>query len=175
MRFAPFFLLAATLAFGARPVIAQQQLHFMRESVLTPVSAEDRVLVDKVRDDLARVRVAEEAYFAANQNYSPELSDLKGLKLSSGASIVVLMSGPMGWKAQATHASLKGAEVVHVMRMDPGQKCPMMEMGGMGGMGGMDHGAMGGMGGMQGGMKMPAGEGCCGGGSTPPPAPQHQH
>jgi hypothetical protein len=144
----------------------------MRESVLVPVSTEDRVLVDKVRDDLARVRVAEEAYFTANQNYSPELSDLKGLKLSSGASIVVLMSSPMGWRAEATHASLQGVEVVHVMRMDPGQNCPMMDMDGLGG---MNHGAMGGMRGMQGGMKMPAGDGCCGGGSAQPPAPKHQH
>ena len=50
-------------------------------------------------------------------------------------------------KAEATHPSLKGAEVVHVMRMAEGESCPMMGGGGMkGGMGGMDMGGMGGMG-----------------------------
>jgi len=47
------------------------------------------------------------------RRYAPELSDLKGVKLSSGTSVVILMSSPKGWKAEATHPSLKGAEVVH--------------------------------------------------------------
>lgn len=173
MRFARPILLGAAFVLAAGVAQAQDQLHFMRESVLRPAAGEDRALVDKVRDDLARVRVAEEAYFAANQTYASEVSDLKGVKLSSGTSVIILMSSPKGWKAEATHPSLAGAEVVHVMRMAAGEKCPMMEMGGMGGMGGMsgmDHGGMGGMGGMppMGGMKP---------GATPGSAPpaQHQH
>jgi hypothetical protein len=156
MRFARPILLGAALVLAAGVAEAQEQLHFMRESVLRPAASEDRVLVDKVREDLARVRVAEEAYYAANQTYASELSDLKGVKLSSGTSVVILMSSPKGWKAEATHPSLAGAEVVHVMRLAAGEKCPMMEMGGM-------KGGMGGMGGM-GGKKADAA----------PPA-QHQH
>jgi hypothetical protein len=150
-------LVATCLLLAGRVATAQQQLHFMRESILRPVAAEDRVLVDKVREDLAKVRAAEEAYFTANQTYAPELSDLKGVKLSSGASVVILMSSPRGWKAEATHASLKGAEVVHVMRMAEGESCPMMG----------EDGARGGMAGM-GGNKP---EGAAG----PPPPAQHQH
>lgn len=151
MRIVHSFLLVALAALAGRDLAAQQPLHFMRESVLRPVAPEDRVLVDKVREDLAKVRVAEEAYFAANQTYAPELSDLKGLKLSSGTSVVVLMSSPKGWKAEATHPSLKGAEVVHVMRMAEGESCPMM--GGMAGMGAMKQD----------------------GPAAPPPPTQHQH
>ncbi|HEX5819894.1 MAG TPA: hypothetical protein VFY20_13490 [Gemmatimonadales bacterium] len=140
MRFARPILLGAALVLVAGVAQAQEQLHFMRESVLRPAAGEDRVLVDKVREDLARVRVAEEAYYAANQTYASELSELKGVKLSSGTSVVILMSSPKGWKAEATHPSLAGAEVVHVMRMAAGEKCPMMDMGGM--KGGMGQGGM---------------------------------
>jgi hypothetical protein len=160
MRIVHSLLLVALAALAGRDLAAQQSLHFMRESVLRPVAPEDRVLVDKVREDLAKVRVAEEAYFAANQTYAAELSDLKGLKLSSGTSVVVLMSSPKGWKAEATHPSLKGAEVVHVMRMAEGESCPMMGGGGM-------KGGMGGMGGMGAqGQEAPA---------APTPTTQHQH
>jgi hypothetical protein len=169
--------LGLALLAGARPAQAQQ-LHVMRESVLRPASQEDRALVDRVREDLAKVRVAEEAYFATHGTYAPELSELKGVKLASGTSIVVLMSGPMGWKAEATHPSLTGAEVLHVMRMKEGEAgCPMMQ-GGMGGMGGMQHGMGGGMGGgMMGGA---AKADCCAGqGQASPKAPatgqEHQH
>jgi hypothetical protein len=137
MRILHPLLLVALAVVAGRDLAAQQSVHFMRESILRPAAPEDRVLVDKVREDLAKVRAAEEAYFAANQTYAPELSDLKGVKLSSGTSVVILMSSPKGWKAEATHPSLKGAEVVHVMRMAEGESCPMMGEGGMkGGMGG---------------------------------------
>lgn len=156
MRIAHSLLLIALSVVAGRDLAAQQSVHFMRESILRPAAPEDRVLVDRVREDLAKVRAAEEAYFAANQTYAPELSDLKGVKLSSGTSVVILMSSPKGWKAEATHPSLKGAEVVHVMRMAEGESCPMMGEGGMkGGMGGM------------GGKKQD--------GAGPPPAAQHQH
>jgi hypothetical protein len=155
---------------GGAEAADAQQLHVMRESVLRPVSQEDRALVDRVREDLAKVRVAEEAYFAAHNTYASELSDLKNLKLSSGTSIVILMSGPMGWKAEATHPSLTGAEVLHVMRGKEGEAgCPMMQ-GGMGG--GMQHGMGGGMGGGK-------ADCCAGQGQAPPKTPatgqQHQH
>jgi hypothetical protein len=140
MRFVRSVLLGALLTLAGRSAVAQQSVHFMRESILRPAVVEDRVLVDKVRDDLAKVRAAEEAYFAVNQSYAAELSDLKGVKLSSGTSVVILMSSPKGWRAEATHPSLAGAEVVHVMRMTEGESCPMMEPGGM--RGGMDHGGM---------------------------------
>lgn len=157
MRIVHPLLLVAVAVLPGRDLSAQQSVHFMREAILRPVAPEDRVLVDKVREDLAKVRVAEEAYFAANQTYAPELSDLKGLKLSSGTSVVVLMSSPKGWKAEATHPSLKGAEVVHVMRTAEGESCPMMGEGGMkGGMGGM------------GGKKQDDA-------AAPPPPAQHQH
>lgn len=166
MRFDRATLLGAMLLLGARAAAAQQQIHFMRESVLRPASADERATVDKVRDDLAKVRVAQEAYFTANQTYASEVGDLKGVKLSPGTSVIVLMSSPMGWKAEATSASLKGAEIVHVMRMEKGETCPMMEHGGMSGMGGMK--GMDGMKGMEG---MPG----MGQGAAPAPAPQHQH
>jgi L-arabinose isomerase len=151
--------LAVAFLLVAGPAAAQQQVHVMRESVLRAATVEDQAKVDKVREDLAKVRLAEEAYFTANQTYAPELSDLKGLKLSQGTNVIILMSGPMGFKAEATNFSLKGAEVVHVMRMEKGEKCPMMEHGGTGGMQGMD--GMKGMG--QGGPAPATG------------APQHQH
>jgi hypothetical protein len=154
MRIVRPLLLGALLVLAGRDLAAQQSVHFMRESILRPAAPEDRVLVDRVREDLARVRAAEEAFFAANQTYAPELSDLKGVKLSSGTSVVILMSSPKGWKAEATHPSLKGAEVVHVMRMAEGESCPMMGEGGMkGGMGG----------------KKPNDA------AGPPPPAQHQH
>jgi hypothetical protein len=157
MRIARAALPVALFLIAGRDAAAQQSVHFMRESILRPVAPEDRVLVDKVREDLAKVRAAEEGYFAANQTYAPEVSDLKGVKLSSGTSVVILMSSPKGWKAEATHPSLKGAEVVHVMRMAEGESCPMMSEGGMkGGMGGM------------GGKKQDDAA------AAPPPA-QHQH
>ena len=162
MRYIRPILLGAALVLAAGVAQAQQQLHFMRESVLRPAVVEDKVVVDKVREDLAKIRAAEEAYFAANQTYAPELSDLKGIKLSSGTEVVILMSGPKGWKAEATHPSLPGAEVVHVMRLAAGESCPMMEQGGR--MGGMDHAGMPGMGRMNAGAAAGAG----------PPA-QHQH
>jgi hypothetical protein len=171
MRFVPSALAGIGLLLVAGAASAQQ-LHIMREQVLRPATAEDRPLVDKVREDLARVRVAEEAYFAANQTYAAEVSDLKGLKLASGATVVILMSGPAGWKAEATHPSLTGAEVVHVMRTKDGETgCPMMGQGGMGGAGGMK--GMGGMGGMMGGGK--PGDCCAAQGAPKTPAPEHQH
>jgi hypothetical protein len=84
-------------------------------------------------------------------------ADLEGVKLSSGTSVVILMGSPKRWKAEATYPSLKGAEVVHVMRMAAGESCPMMGDGGM----------MGGMGGMGG--KKPNDA------AGPPPPAQHQH
>jgi hypothetical protein len=134
-------LFGAVLLLLAQAAAAQQQVHFMRESVLRPAVPEDRVVVDRVREDLAKVRLAQESYFTANQTYASELAELKGLKPSSGTSIVILMSSPKGWKAEASNAALTGAEVVHVMRMQEGESCPMMEKGGrMGGMGGMGQG-----------------------------------
>jgi hypothetical protein len=129
--------LAVALLVLAGRAAAQQQVHVMRESVLRGATMEEQAKVDRVREDLAKVRAAEEAYFTANQTYAPELSDLKGVKLSQGTNVIILMSGPMGFKAEATNFSLKGAEVVHVMRMEKGEKCPMMEHGAMGGMDGM--------------------------------------
>jgi len=154
MRIVHPLLLVAVAVLAGRDLSAQQSVHFMREAILRPVAPEDRVLVDKVREDLAKVRAAEEAYFAANQTYAPEVSDLKGVKLSSGTSVVIMMSSPKGWKAEATHPSLKGAEVVHVMRMAAGESCPMMGEGGMkGGMGGKKQDDA----------------------AAPPPPAQHQH
>jgi len=160
MRIVHASLLVAVAVLAGRDLAAQQSVHFMRESILRPAAPEDRVLVDKVREDLAKVRAAEEAYFAANQTYASEVSDLKGVKLSSGTSVVIMMSSPKGWKAEATHPSLKGAEVVHVMRMAEGESCPMMGEGGM-------KGGMGGMGG-KGGKKQDDA-------AAPPPPAQHQH
>ena len=125
MRFIRPVLLGAALVLVAGVAQAQEQLHFMRESVLRPAVEEDRILVNRVREDLARVRAAEESYHAANQTYAAELSDLSGLQLSSGASVVILMSGSKGWQAEAIHPSLPDAEVVHVMRLAPGEGCPI--------------------------------------------------
>jgi L-arabinose isomerase len=157
MRIVHPLLLVVLVLLTGRDLAAQQSVHFMRESVLRPVAAEDRVTVDRVREDLAKIRLAQESYYTANQTYASEVTDLKGVKLSAGISVVILMSSPMGWKAEAAHTSLKGAEVVHVMRMEKGEKCTMMENGGMGGMG-----AMKGMSGME-------------RGAPPPAEPPHQH
>lgn len=122
--------LALMLSLTVAPGAAAQQMHFMREKVLRAATPQDQALVDRVRADLAQLRTAQEAYFAGHQGYAPELADLKGLKLGSGASVVVLMAGPKGWKAEATHPALAGSEVVHVMRLREGESCPMMQGGG---------------------------------------------
>ena len=125
-------LLGAALVLVAGVTEAQQAPRFTRESVLEPAIVEDRVLVENVRADLARVRVAEEAYHAANQTYASELADLPGLKLSDGVSVVILMSDANSWRAAATHPSLPGAEVVYVTRVAEGEPSATMEQGGTG-------------------------------------------
>lgn len=131
MRFVYPIVLGAALVLVVGVAQAQEQLHYTRESVLRPALEEDRVVVDRVRADLAKVRAAEETFHAANGTYAAELTDLQGLQLSSGTSVVILTSGPKGWQAEATHPSLPEAEVVHVMRLAPGETCPMDHGGGM--------------------------------------------
>ena len=137
----PSNLLGAALVLVSGAAQAQQSLHFTRESILEPAIVEDRVLVDNVRADLARVRVAQEAYYTANQTYASELADLTGVKLSDGVNVVILMSDSKGWRAEATHPSLPGAEVVSVTRLEEGEPRPTMEHGGMRG----GSGAVGGL------------------------------
>ena len=129
-------LLGAALVLVAGVAQAQQSVHFTRESILEPAVVEDRVLVDSVRADLARVRVAQEAYYAANGTYASELADLTGVQLSEGVSVVIVMSDSKGWRAEATHASLAGAEVVQVTRLAEGEPRPTMNHGGTGAVGG---------------------------------------
>ena len=158
-------LVPALLLLVVTSPAAAQQLHFMREAVLRPQAPQDQVVVDRVRADLAAIRTAQETYFAANQTYAAELSELKGVKLSGGTSAVILMASPMGWKAEAANTALQGTEVVHVMRMKEGDACPMMGGGGMGGMkSGMGGGMMGG--------KEQGGD-CCRSGAEAPG--QHRH
>ena len=126
-------LLGAALVLVAGVAQAQQSVHFTRESILEPAVVEDRVLVDSVRANVARVRVAEEAYYAANGTYASELADLTGVQLSEGVSVVIVMSDSKGWRAEATHPSLPGAEVVEVTRLAEGEPRPTMNHGGTGG------------------------------------------
>jgi hypothetical protein len=117
-------LLGAALVLVAGVGQAQQSVHFTRESILEPAVVEDRVLVDSVRANVARVRVAEEAYYAANGTYASELADLTGVQLSEGVTVVIVMSDSKGWRAEATHPSLPGAEVVEVTRLAEGDTAP---------------------------------------------------
>jgi hypothetical protein len=118
-------LLAATILLLTRTAaVAQQQVHFTRAEILRPDAVEDRVIVDSVRSDLAHVRAAQEAYYAANQTYASELGDLENVKLSPGTTVVILSSSPDGWEAEATHPSLQGAEVVRVAREEKAGQGP---------------------------------------------------
>jgi hypothetical protein len=147
-------MLAGVLLLAAASPLTAQQQHFMREQVLRGSTPTEQALVERIRVDLAQVRLAQDAYFASHQGFAPELGDLKGLKLGSGAQVVVLMSGPRGWKAEATHPGVTGREVVHVMRLKEGERCPMM-----------DHG----------GMEKGAGSGDPAGKNASPAASEHQH
>ena len=56
-----------------------------------------------LRSDLGAVRTAQEAYYAENQRYATEVTDLE-LRLSSRVSVTIESSDPLrGWKAAARH------------------------------------------------------------------------
>jgi prepilin-type N-terminal cleavage/methylation domain-containing protein len=59
-----------------------------------------------LRSDLGALRTAQEAYYAENQRYATNVTDLE-LRLSSRVSVTIESSDPLrGWKAAARHVWL---------------------------------------------------------------------
>ncbi len=164
---------------------AAAQLHLMREATFSAATPAELRTAARVRADLDAFRERQEAWRSAHDGYALDVAQL-AFEPASGATLVLLMSGPDGWKVEATHPALRGTEVVHVMR---GTGAP----GAAHAMAGMECMHGGARGGMTGGMRHgpPAdstaspprgGAGCCAGMGAPkagPPAgaagAAHQH
>jgi hypothetical protein len=69
-------------------------------------------LVRRIRADLAALRQAQDAYYAAHHSYAADLAVLRAdFRTHSGAELVLRNVTVRGWEALATHPALAGGSL----------------------------------------------------------------
>ena len=91
------------LAGGANTALGYS---YNRQSRVVQRDAASQALARQVEGDLAALRNAQDAYYAAHQTYATSLDQLKGFRNTSGATILLRDVSDLGWTADATLSSL---------------------------------------------------------------------
>ena len=97
------------LAGGANTALGYS---FNRQSRLVQHDMTSRGLARAIEGDLAAQREAQDAYYAKHQTYATSIEELKGMRVTSGETIVLRDVTALGWTAEATHPSLPGSSFV---------------------------------------------------------------
>ncbi|MDX2193798.1 MAG: hypothetical protein NW201_10625 [Gemmatimonadales bacterium] len=139
-------LFAALASLAAAPAAAQ--LSLVREPIIIATDAPGARTLAKVRADLAALRTAQEAHFAAQSRYATDVGELTEFTPVSGATLVIVAASADAWAVTASHPALRGTETLRIAREPAkgGTGAGMMAGGMMGMMGGAghEHGGMGG-------------------------------
>ena len=113
-------LAAVAVFFGVGlPAAAEAQYTFQVLRSDSPRGAADSSAQRMMNEDVTRIRLAQDAYFAAYGTYASRLDDLADLKLVSGAVLTLAGATATGWQLTATHPRLVGEYQLTVKRTSP--------------------------------------------------------
>ena len=103
--------LAATLVvLAGLPAAAGAQTSLHVSSKIVQRDSASMVIGTAIRQDLTRLRAAQDTFYAANGTYAAKLAQLRDFRATSGATLTIDVAKADGWVAFATHPLLPGSE-----------------------------------------------------------------